>query len=64
MPKKSKRGRPPLPKGSAREGRLICRLLTTEVAEIESAAKTANQSKSEWIRETLLAAARQRRTKP
>jgi hypothetical protein len=58
MSKKPKLGRPPLPDGSSREARLFCRLLPSEVEEIESAAKTANKSKSEWIRQTLLAAAR------
>ena len=58
MSKKSKLGRPPLPKGSSRGARLFCRLLASEVAEIEAAARTAKRSKSEWIREALLAAAR------
>lgn len=58
MPKKPKMGRPPLPEGASKEGRLYCRLLESEVAEIEAAARAAKKSKSEWIRETLLAAAR------
>lgn len=60
MSKKPKLGRPPLLKGSARGARLFCRLLPSEVAEIELAAKAANRCKSEWIRETLLAMARRR----
>lgn len=58
MPKKPKIGRPPLPEGAAKEGRLYCRLLPSEVAEIEIAAKSAKKSKSEWIRDVLMAAAR------
>jgi hypothetical protein len=51
-------GRPPLPKGASREGRLYCRVLGAEVAEIEAAAKRAKKTKSDWIRQVLLAAAR------
>ena len=58
MPKKLKMGRPPLPEGAAKEGRLYCRLLQSEVAEIEAAARACKKTKSDWIRETLLAAAR------
>ncbi len=61
MPKKPKIGRPPLPEGSAKEGRLYCRLLPSEVAEIEAAAKESNKTKSEWIRDVLMAAARAKR---
>jgi len=59
MPKKPRMGRPPLPKGSSREGRLYCRVLESEIEELENAARNAKKSKSEWIREALLAAARQ-----
>ncbi len=58
MPKKAKIGRPPLPEGAAKEGRLYCRLLPSEVAEIEAAARASNKTKSEWIRDVLMAAAR------
>jgi hypothetical protein len=58
MSKKTKLGRPPLPRGASKEARLFCRLLPSEVAEIETAAKAAKKSKSGWIRETLLSAAR------
>lgn len=51
-------GRPPLPEGAAKEGRLYCRLLPSEVAEIKAAARTDKKSKSEWIRDVLLTAAR------
>ena len=36
---------------------MFCRLLPAEVEQIEAAARAAKKSKSEWIRETLLAAA-------
>ena len=61
MPKKPKIGRPPLPEGAAKEGRLYCRLLESEVAEIDAAAQAAKTPKSVWIRDVLLAAARARR---
>jgi len=61
MSKKRTRGRPPLPKGAAKKGWLYCRLLESEVAEIEAAAKKAEKSTSQWIRETLLGASRARR---
>jgi hypothetical protein len=59
MSRKRKRGRPPLPKGAAKEGRLYCRVSDSETSEIEAAARAAKKSTSEWIREVLLAAARQ-----
>ena len=58
MSLKSKIGRPRLPMGSAREGRLYCRILESEIAEIGIAAREAGKTKSVWIREVLLAAAR------
>jgi uncharacterized protein (DUF1778 family) len=58
MGKKRPRGRPPLPNGVAREGRLYCRVSESETAEIEAAARAAKKSKSEWIREVVLAAAK------
>jgi hypothetical protein len=58
MSKKHKLGRPSLPAGASRAARLFCRLLPSEVAEIEAAARTAQKSKSEWIRDILLIAAR------
>jgi hypothetical protein len=36
-------------------------LLRTEIEEIEAAAKAAGKTTSEWVRETLLEAARGRR---
>jgi len=64
MPKKPKIGRPTLPEGASRQERLFCRLLASEVREIETAAEAANKSKSEWIRETLLASARAKKATP
>jgi hypothetical protein len=58
MSRKSKRGRPPLPRGRLRHSRLFCRLLGSEVGEIETAARKSKKTKSEWIRAVLLAAAR------
>jgi len=49
-----------MPEGTTREGRLYCRVLDSEVAEIEAAAKAAKKPKSEWIREVLLAAAKRK----
>jgi hypothetical protein len=58
MVKKAKIGRPRLPKGEAKQGRLYCRLSQPEAAEIEAAARAEKKSKSLWVRETLLSAAR------
>ena len=58
MPKKARTGRPPLAPGEGREARLFCRLLKTEIAEIDRAAKAAGQTRSEFIRFTLLEKAR------
>ena len=58
MANKPKIGRPKLPKGASRKGRLYCRLLAKEEDEIEDAAKRAGESKSKWIRDVLLRAAR------
>ena len=58
MPKKKTIGRPPLPEGDTKESRLYCRLLKSEELEIESAAKNAGKTKSDWIRLTLVDAAR------
>jgi len=58
MGKKPKRGRPVLPEGAAKEARWIFRLLPSEAAEIDAAVKRAGKSKSVWIREALMAAAR------
>lgn len=64
MSRKRKRGRPPLPKGTAKEGRLYCRVSESEEREIEAAAKASRTSKSVWIRKTLLAGARAKKPAP
>jgi len=56
--KLKKRGRPPMPKGTSKAGTLIFRMLPSEVSEVEDAAKRAEETKSEWVRRVLLAAAR------
>ena len=54
-PKPKKAGRPPLPKGDAKIATLRIRVTPEELRAIESSAKTAKQSVSEWIRGTLRA---------
>jgi len=61
MPKK-RIGRPRLPKGTAKQERLIVRLLKAEDKEIAAAAKRAGKSKSKWVREILLREAATTRT--
>jgi len=51
-------GRPPAPKGKARSGFVGTRLLPAEDREIQEAIRRSGQSKSDWIREALLRAAR------
>jgi hypothetical protein len=63
MGNKAKLGRPPLPKGHSKKARLFCRLLAAEVREIETAARNDKKTKSEWIREVLLSAARSQKPK-
>ena len=50
-----------MPQSKVREGRLYCRMLDGEIAEIKAAARKEGKSKSDWIRDVLLAAARARR---
>ena len=54
--KAKKAGRPPLPKGNARNETLRVRVTPDELKAIEAAAKGKKQSASEWIRSTLNAA--------
>ena len=58
MPKQKakKAGRPPLPKGDAKNETLRIRVTPNELRAIESAAKGKKQSVSDWIRSTLNAA--------
>jgi uncharacterized protein (DUF1778 family) len=58
-----KMGRPTLAKGEAREEYISTRLTHLEHDEIKSAAKKSGQPKTEWVRTTLLTAARNRVTK-
>jgi predicted HicB family RNase H-like nuclease len=55
-PKARKAGRPPLPKGNAKNETLRVRVTPVELKAIESAARAEKQSASEWIRSTLNAA--------
>lgn len=55
---KAKAGRPPLPEGKAKVGTLRVRVTSEELRAIESKAKAAKQTVSEWIRSTLSAAIR------
>lgn len=54
--KPKKVGRPKLPKGAAKAGKVQVRLSADEQKQIEAAAKSSNQRVSEWIRSTLAAA--------
>lgn len=54
--KKRKPGRPKLPKGSAKDGKVQVRLSPGEQKRIEVAAKSSDQTVSQWIRSTLNAA--------
>ena len=56
QPKTRKAGRPPLPKGNAKNETLRVRVTPDELRAIEAAAKGKKQSASEWIRSTLNAA--------
>jgi predicted HicB family RNase H-like nuclease len=54
-PKAKRVGRPRLPKGSAKAGRLQVRLSPDEQKKIEMAARASNQTVSDWARGILLA---------
>jgi uncharacterized protein (DUF1778 family) len=56
QPKARKAGRPPLPKGDAKDEFLRIRVTPDERKTIKAAAKAKNQSESGWIRSTLNAA--------
>lgn len=58
MPLKRRRGRPPLPDGAAKELRLVCRISAAEDQEIGAGAKRAKLTKSDFVRQAALAAAR------
>ena len=50
-------GRPKLPKGEAKGVLIGARFAPDEAKRVELAAKSAQQNKSEWVREKLLSAA-------
>jgi uncharacterized protein (DUF1778 family) len=56
-PKPKKVGRPKLAKGSAKAEMLRVRATPDELKAFDRAAKASKQKRSEWIRETLNAAA-------
>jgi len=55
QPKPKKPGRPPLPKGNAKEGFLRVRMTTDELKSIEAVAKANRQTVSQFVRGKLLA---------
>jgi hypothetical protein len=56
--KKKKVGRPPLPRSEAREKYLSLRLRLDEQREVDGAIERSGKSKSDWLRDVLLGAAR------
>lgn len=57
MPQKAKRpGRPTLPRGEAKATIMPVRLNPEDRRRIEKAAKSSNQTVSQWVRSTLMAA--------
>ncbi len=53
--KSKKVGRPKLPKGEAKGGFVVVRFNADDLKKITAAAKTKNQTLSEFVRGTLLA---------
>jgi hypothetical protein len=58
MKTETKMGRPMLPQKEKRGRFVSTRLSPPEYAEIESAVRSSGETKTEWIRKKLLAAAR------
>jgi predicted MarR family transcription regulator len=58
MKTKSKMGRPKLPKNELLAETIRVRVSSPELADIESAVKSADEGFSEWARKKLVAAAR------
>lgn len=59
MPKQSKQrkpGRPKLPKGSAKDGKVQVRLSPDEQKRLEAIAKESGQTVSQWLRSKISAA--------
>jgi hypothetical protein len=55
---KPKMGRPKLPKGEVKDVLLGAKFAPDEAKQVHAAVKRDNMGKSEWIRKTLLAAAK------
>jgi hypothetical protein len=55
---KSKMGRPKLPKGEVKDVLLGAKFAPDEAKRVHAAVKRENMGKSEWIRKTLLSAAK------
>ena len=53
MPKAKKRGRPALPKGHVKANIVPMRLKDEDLKAFTKAAKSSNQTLSEWMRNTL-----------
>jgi hypothetical protein len=58
MKTKIKMGRPPMPKGEARGKFVTTRVSSPEHDEIMRAVNESDDSKTEWVRKKLIAAAR------
>jgi len=58
---KTKMGRPRLPKGEVKDVLLGAKFAPDEARQVHAAVKRDNMGKSQWIRKTLLSAARARR---
>jgi predicted DNA-binding protein len=56
MPKPKKPGRPKLPKGEAKGGKVQVRLSPEEQKRLETVAKNSGQTISQWLRSTINAA--------
>ncbi len=55
-PNPKKMGRPTLPQGHAKAGRVQVRMNDTELGKIAAKAKASKQTVSEWVRSILIAA--------
>jgi hypothetical protein len=56
QPKKRKPGRPKLPKGEAKGKIVPVRFAAEELGRVLKAASASNQTVSQWVRSTLIAA--------
>ena len=55
---KRPRGRPEVPKHKAKRCMIAVRLSPVELVEIQKAIRASGKTQSDWLRDTLLAAAR------